>query len=69
MTKQPKQAMTKDEALLKAHQAHMGLYVRVARQLGVDQSYVSRVARGQRKSEKTMRAILAELAKIRESEC
>jgi transcriptional regulator with XRE-family HTH domain len=51
-------------ALLKAHRLHMGVYARVATKLGVDASYVSRVANGKRGSEKIMRAILAELAAI-----
>ncbi len=42
-----------------------GLYTRVARQLGVHPSYVSRVARGERKSDRVYRAIAAELSKLR----
>ena len=42
-----------------------GLYTRVARQLGVHPSYVSRVARGERRSDRVYRAIAAELAKLR----
>ncbi len=42
-----------------------GLYTRVARQLGVHPSYVSRVARGERRSERVYRAISTELAKLR----
>ena len=33
-----------------ANAFHRGLYVRIARKLGVDASYVSRVARGDRRS-------------------
>jgi len=42
-----------------------GIYSRVARQLGVHPSYVSRVARGERRSDRVYRAIAAELAKLR----
>jgi transcriptional regulator with XRE-family HTH domain len=41
-----------------------GLYHRVADQLGVDPSYVSRVARGERKSPKIEAALNRELAKL-----
>jgi DNA-binding transcriptional regulator YdaS (Cro superfamily) len=44
----------------------IGIYSRVARQLGVHPSYVSRVARGERHSDRVYRAIAAELAKLRE---
>src|SRR5512140_2890299 len=42
-----------------------GIYSRVARQLGVHPSYVSRVARGERHSERVSRAIALELDKLR----
>lgn len=41
-----------------------GLYTRVARQTGVHPSYVSRVARGERRSDRISRAIAVELAKF-----
>lgn len=41
-----------------------GLYTRVAKQAGVHPSYVSRVARGERRSEKISQAIAAELAQF-----
>jgi hypothetical protein len=44
----------------------IGMYSRVARQLGVHPSYVSRVARGERRSDRVYRAIAAELAKLRD---
>jgi transcriptional regulator with XRE-family HTH domain len=53
-----------DEALLRAHGLHVGLYRRVADKLGVDASYVSRVATGKRKGSKIRRALLDELRKI-----
>ena len=43
-----------------------GLYTRVARQVGVHPSYVSRVARGERRSESISHAIAAELAQFLE---
>jgi hypothetical protein len=53
-----------DNALLKAHRLHAGVYRRVADKLGVDPSYVSRVAAGKRKEEKIRRAVVDELRKI-----
>lgn len=44
---------------------YRGLYARVARQLGVDRSYVSRVARGERRSSRVEQALRAELKRIR----
>ena len=41
-----------------------GLYQRIAKQLGVDPSYVSRVARGERKSPKIEATLNRELAKL-----
>jgi transcriptional regulator with XRE-family HTH domain len=41
-----------------------GLYTRVARQMGVHPSYVSRIARGERRSERISRAIATELAQF-----
>lgn len=37
-----------------------GLYTRVARRLGLDRSYVSRVARGERKSAQVESALISE---------
>ncbi len=45
-------------------QSLCGLYSRVARQLGVDRSYVSRVARGERHSEPIERALTTEFDRI-----
>lgn len=41
-----------------------GLYARVARDLGVDASYISRIARGERKSEVAEKAISREFNKV-----
>ena len=43
---------------------YRGIYSRVARQLGIDPSYVSRVARGERRSGKVETALLKEMKKI-----
>ncbi|HTV66532.1 MAG TPA: hypothetical protein VMD98_13060 [Bryocella sp.] len=45
-------------------QSLCGLYSRVARELKVDRSYVSRVARGERRSEPVERAISNEFDRI-----
>ena len=45
-------------------QSLCGLYSRVARQLGVDRSYVSRVARGERRSEPIEQALVSEFDRI-----
>jgi transcriptional regulator with XRE-family HTH domain len=49
---------------LKKHRLHEGLYARVARKLGVDSSYVSRVAKGDRSSDRVLAALVAELKRI-----
>jgi hypothetical protein len=41
-----------------------GLYARVARKLGVDASYVSRIAHGKRKSKLAEKALLREFNKV-----
>ena len=41
-----------------------GLYARVAHKLGVDVSYVSRIARGERKSKVAERALTREFSKV-----
>ena len=46
---------------------YRGIYSRVADKLGVDPSYVSRVARGERESEKVRAALDSELAQIARS--
>ena len=43
---------------------YRGLYVRVARKLGVDASYVSRVARGERQSDVIEASLERELKRI-----
>ncbi len=46
---------------------YRGIYSRVADRLGVDPSYVSRVARGERESEQVRIALDTELAQIARS--
>jgi transcriptional regulator with XRE-family HTH domain len=46
------------------YRLYRGLYARVARQLGVDRSYVSRVARGERRSPPIEAALKNELRRI-----
>ena len=53
-----------ERILLLCHKRHLGVYQRVAKDLGVDPSYVSRVANGARNSEKIKRALLGELVRI-----
>jgi hypothetical protein len=53
-----------EDALLKAHRLHVGLYHGVADKLGVDASHVSRVAAGQRRDLKIRSALVDELRKI-----
>ena len=43
---------------------YRGIYSRVARRLGVDPSYVSRVARGDRSSQAVQDALALEIQKI-----
>jgi transcriptional regulator with XRE-family HTH domain len=43
---------------------YRGIYSRIAKQLGIDPSYVSRVARGERQSAKVEAALLKEMRRI-----
>ena len=51
--------------LLRKHRLHHGVYVRVAKRLGVDTSYVSKVASGKVSSREIRRALLEELQRIK----
>ena len=53
-----------DGRLLQLHRLHLGLYARLGRKLNVTPSYISRVARGERQSEKVRVALLRELRKL-----
>ncbi len=57
-------ARLNDESLLRLHQLHAGVYARIAQELNVDPSYVSRVANGERQSDKVKKALVAELDRI-----
>jgi hypothetical protein len=52
------------DSVLKRYRLYRGLYARVARPLGVDRSYVSRVARGERRSPPIEAALKKELRRI-----
>ncbi len=55
----------REQILLKNHQLHLGLFKRVADGLGLDASYVSKVAGGTRNSSHVMRLLLKELSVLR----
>lgn len=52
------------KSIRELHAEFRGLYTRVARKAGVDPSYVSRVARGERKSEQIEELLRSELKRI-----
>lgn len=56
--------MTRTMTRIQAYALQRGLFSRVAKKLGVDPSYVSRVANGYRTNKRIMRVIEAELNKI-----
>ncbi len=58
---------TNSKSNFKRYQLYRGLYSRVARKLGVDRSYVSRVARGERSSPEIEAALAAEVKRIERS--
>jgi hypothetical protein len=57
----PRVSIERAEVLLETHRLHLGLYKRVSQHLGVDASYVSKVASGTRESESVMRMLLNQL--------
>jgi hypothetical protein len=59
--------MSQTMPLLRAYLAQRGLYARVARQLGLDPSYVSRVANGKRQNKAVSLTIEGELSKLHTS--
>jgi len=59
----PQHGNTKKSALTR-HSLYRGVYSRVARQLEVDRSFVSRVANGQRRSARVEAALRKEIARI-----
>jgi hypothetical protein len=52
------------DSVLVRHSLYRGVYSRVAKQLGVDRSYVSRVACGERRSAKIEAALIKEIKRI-----
>jgi DNA-binding transcriptional regulator YdaS (Cro superfamily) len=50
-----------EEKVLRIHREHMGVYKRVADLMGVDASYVSRIANGTRRNEAVRRALIKHL--------
>jgi|tagenome__1003787_1003787.scaffolds.fasta_scaffold20910940_3 hypothetical protein len=54
--------LKQDQTLLRNHREHIGVYSRVAEQLKVDASLVSRVANGSRNNGTVLQALLKELA-------
>ena len=56
--------MTRKVTFLRAYLAQRGLFARVAKKLGFDPSYISRVANGKRKNKKVSQAIEADLKKM-----
>jgi hypothetical protein len=57
-------ALAQAEARLRWHRRFDGLYARTAKQLGVDPSFVSKVASGTRNSEKVTQALEAEMKRL-----
>jgi len=53
-----------EETLLDLYKLQRGIYARVARRSGVDPSFVSRVANGERTSAKIRRAVLSERTRV-----
>lgn len=51
-------------AMLARHSLYRGIYSRVAKELGLDRSFVSRVANGQRHSPKVQAALIKEIKRI-----
>lgn len=50
--------------LLARHSLYRGIYSRVAKELGLDRSFVSRVANGQRHSPRVQAALVKEIKRI-----
>jgi hypothetical protein len=59
--------MTRTVTPLQVYFSQRGLFSRVAKKLGIDPSYVSRVANGHRSNDEIEKAIETELKKIRSS--
>ena len=61
------QSQTKIRKLNELVERVCGIYSRVARQLGVHRTFVSRVARGERSSEPVEKALTAEYERVKGS--
>jgi len=59
-----KLARTKSTTALEKALRYRGLLTRVANQLGLNRSHISRVARGQRQSKRVLAALLQEVERI-----
>ena len=55
--------MARIVAEVRAYLTQRGVFARVAKQLGLDPSYISRVANGKRRSKRILSAIEAELGR------
>jgi hypothetical protein len=62
-SKKPKRKLN-EEHLLRIHKLHLGLYARVAEDLGVSPSYVSLVANGMRSSDRIRQVLVQQIARI-----
>jgi len=60
-------AQTKIQKLNRWVETLCGIYSRVARQLGVHRTFVSRVARGERRSEPVEKALVDEYERVKGS--
>ena len=56
--------MTRTVTLFRVYAAQRGLFARLSKRLGLDPSYISRVANGKRRSKRVSLAIEAELGKM-----
>jgi hypothetical protein len=62
-SKKPKRKLN-EEHFLRIHKLHLGLYARVAEDLGVSPSYVSLVANGMRSSDRIRQVLVQQIARI-----
>ena len=51
----------REQRLLKLHHEHVGLYGKIAKELGVSAAYVSLVVNGKRRSDRVTRGVIAEI--------
>jgi hypothetical protein len=65
----PRLTLKRATALLETHRLHLGLYKRVADRLGMDASYISKVAGGTRRCKSVMGTLLKELERTSTGDC